>query len=150
MCHTTAESIRASKYPALLYLSVWWEHQSDVVFITFLGDHSNKQLSVLHCCIQHNTTSNTPALCQHSTCTFVISVTEDTWARLRTTSTNNILACYTKDWFSLSDINSEVPILLFITVVGLQSEHQNHRKIKSKCIQFLLCSFRTSKESHLT
>lgn len=51
ICLTAAESIRASKYPALLYLSVWGEHQSDVVLVTLLGDHSNKQLPVLHCCI---------------------------------------------------------------------------------------------------
>lgn len=68
LCLTSAESIRASKYPALLYLSVWWEHQSDVVLVTFLWDHSDKQLPVLHCCIQHNTTSNTPALCQRKWC----------------------------------------------------------------------------------
>lgn len=59
---TTTESIWASEYPALLYLSIRWEHKSDVVLITFLRDHSNKQLPVFHCCIKHNATSNTAAL----------------------------------------------------------------------------------------
>lgn len=59
---TTTESVWAPKYPALLYLSIRWEHKSDVVLITFLRDHSNKQLPVFHCCIKHNAPSNTAAL----------------------------------------------------------------------------------------
>lgn len=52
---TSTESLGSSKYPALLDLSVRREHHPDVVLVTFLGDHSDEEFSVLHCCIQDKT-----------------------------------------------------------------------------------------------
>lgn len=71
---TTAESIWASEDPALLYLSVRREHKSDVVLITFLRDHSNKQLPVFHCCIKHKAASDTAAPAAHSHTHFNVHV----------------------------------------------------------------------------
>lgn len=59
---TAAQSVRASEYPTLLDLTVWGEHQSDVILIALLGDHSNEQLPVFNCCIKHNKSNKRPVL----------------------------------------------------------------------------------------
>lgn len=45
---TTAQSIRSSENATLLNLTVGGEHEPNVVFVAFLGDHPNKQLSVFY------------------------------------------------------------------------------------------------------
>ena len=45
---TSTQPVRSPENPAFFYLTEWRKHHSDIILVTFLGNHSYEQFSVFH------------------------------------------------------------------------------------------------------